>query len=290
LKWILGLDLGPDSAGAVRTASWMSATSQPPARQRVIGVHVVPSRPRIDVRDDEADEIAAKAEEAARDSVRAGGAEDGVDRIDVVFGAQPSEQLATACRYHHAHGILIGRHAASDEETFVRLGRVARRLIRELPAAVMVVPPDHRPETDEGGRPGPVVVATDLTDDSIAAGRFGLQMARELGADLVLVHVHRGSEYALVTTQADEADDVAFERWSREYGLGGARRVTQRGDVVNRMLSIGHHEKASMLVCGSRHLTNVQRVFQASTGTDLARFAPRPVLIVPPEAILHVPG
>jgi nucleotide-binding universal stress UspA family protein len=290
LKWILGLDLGPDSAGAVRTAAWMSAMTQPPARQRVIGVHVVPARPRVEVRDDEADEVAAKAEQAARDALRAAGAEKSVDRIDVIFGAQPSEQLATACRYHHAQGILIGRHAPSEEETFVRLGRVARRLIRELPAAVMVVPPDVQPATLDDGRAGPIVVATDLSDDSIAAARFGLQLAREWGTELLLVHVHRGSEYALTPAQADVADSEAFDEWTRAYGLGGARTLTQRGDVVNRMLSIGHHERASLLICGSRHLTNIQRVFQASTGTDLARFAPRPVLIVPPEAILHVPG
>jgi nucleotide-binding universal stress UspA family protein len=283
LKWILGLDLGPDSEGAVRTAAWLSAKTQPPAGQRVIGVHVVPSVPRVDVRDDELDAVVAKAEDAARDSVRAGGAERALDRTDVIFGTAPHEQLATACRYHHAHGILIGRHGPTDEEAFVRLGRVARRLIRELPAAVMVVPPDYRPPQEAG----PIVVATDLSDDSIAAARFGLRLAEELGTQLLLVHVLRGSEYALNHTQAVAPDSDAFASWAGENGLESARTVTQRGDVVNRMLSVGHRENASMLICGSRHLSPVQRIFQASTGTDLARFATRPVLIVPPEAILQ---
>src|SRR5690606_1195781 len=104
--------------------------------------------------------------------------------------------------------------------------------------------PDYRPT---GGQAGPVAVATDLSDDSIAAARFGLKMAQELGTELLLVHVRRGSEYALTAAQADEAEEDAFERWVSAYGLGGARTVTQRGDVVNRMLSIGHREQASML-------------------------------------------
>ena len=284
MKWILGLDLGPDSEGAVRTAAWLSAKTQPPARQRIVGVHVVPATPRVDVRDDEVDAVVAKAEDAARGSVRAGGAERAVDRVDVVFGATPHDQLAAACTYHHANGILIGRHGPTDEEAFVRLGRVARRLIRELPAAVMVVPPDYTPPEAAG----PVVVATDLTDDSIAAARFGASLAADLKTDLLLAHVLRGSEYAFNGTQAQEPDSDAFASWIEANDLEGARTITQRGDVVNRMLSIGHREQASVLVCGSRHLSPMQRVFQASTGTDLARFATRPVLIVPPKAILHV--
>lgn len=288
MKWILGLDLKPDSAGAVRTAAWMSAVTQPPARQRFFGVHVVPFAPRVDVRDDVVDDLVARAQRAAQDSVEAGGAREAMTKVEAVLGDEPNAHLAAACRYHGADGILIGRHAASDEEAFVRLGRVARRLIRELPAAVMVVPPNYRPETEQAG---PVVAATDLSKDSIAAARFGLQIARELGAELLLAHIRRGSEYALTPEpRREDASEDGFDRWIAAYGLGGARTVTQTGDVVNRMLSIAHQENASMIVCGSRHLSTIQRVLQASTGTDLARFASRPVLVVPPEAIERVPG
>jgi nucleotide-binding universal stress UspA family protein len=210
-----------------------------------------------------------------------------VDRVEAVMGPDPSAKLIAACRYHHADALLIGRQAASDREAIVRLGRVARRLIRELPVAVAVVPPDYDPQPTDVG---PIVVATDLSEDSVAAARYGLQLARELSVDLKLVHVRHGSEYVLAPPPDEDVDESHIEMWMRQYGLGGAESVIEHGDPVNRVLSVAHRTDASLIVCGSRHLSKVQRVFQASTGTDLARFSGRPVVVVPPESIDHVVG
>lgn len=105
----------------------------------------------------------------------------------------------------------------------MRLGTVARQLLRGLPAAVMVVPPEH-------------------------------------------------------------------EEWVDNYGLGGARTETSPGDPVEQTLKLAQAHDASIIVCGSRRLSLADRVFQASTGSTLAAYARRPVVVVPPESMVRVPG
>ncbi|MEM6996744.1 MAG: universal stress protein, partial [Myxococcota bacterium] len=130
---------------------------------------------------------------------------------------------------------------------------------------------------------GPMLVATDLQDCSVAAGRFGLQLARDFQRDLVCLH-------ASPSNPPDGRDGADPERWIERIGLGGATVALEPGDPVAAMLTAARARDAAVLVCGSRHLTLGQRVFIASTGTDLARDSRRPVLIVPPESINRAPG
>jgi nucleotide-binding universal stress UspA family protein len=290
MRWIVGLDLRPRSQGAIKTARWLAEHVQPGVRHRCYGVHVVPQVPRVSVRDDELDELCERAREQAEATVAEAGASAAFARIDAVPGS-PLQALAAAATFYDADGLVVGRHGPRDGRALVRLGTVARQLVRTLPAAVMVVPPDHDP-TERAQ--GPVLVATDLADDAAAAGRFGLRLAQELGVDLLLVHVLETGQLAAQLGAAPHSpivqDPEAFERWVESYGLGGARTETATGDPIERVLELAQAHDASLVVCGSHRLTLTDRVFQASTGTTLAAYADRPVVVVPPESIRRVPG
>lgn len=290
VRWIVGLDLRPHSLGAVRTAHWLAQHGPAGARQRFFGVHVVPQLPRVSARDDVMDELCERAHEHAAHVVAQAGASDAFRRIDAVPGA-PTQTLAAASTFHDVDGIIIGRHGPREGGTLVRLGTVARQLLRSLPAAVMVVPPDHDPQSQPDG---PVLVATDLAPDAAAAGRFGLRMAQELGVDLVLLHVPETGQLAAQLGATPHSpivhDPEAFERWVETYGLGGARTETSPGDPVEQTLRLSQAHDASIIVCGSRRLSLSDRVFQASTGSTLAAYATRPVVVVPPESMRRVPG
>jgi nucleotide-binding universal stress UspA family protein len=290
VKWIVGLDLRPRSQGAIKTARWLAAHGGPGVRHRFHGVHVVPQTPRVSVRDDEVDELVEMARLQAHATVAEAGATAAFAHIDAVPGS-PRDALAAAATFYDADGLIIGRHGLRDGGTVIRLGTVARQLVRALPTAVMVVPPDH----DPAARPeGPVLVATDLAEDAAAAGRFGLRLAQELGVDLLLVHVLETGQLAAQLGAAPHSpivhDPAAFERWVDTYGLGGARTETSSGDVVERILELSQAHDASLIVCGSHRLTLADRVFQASTGTTIAAYADRPVVVVPPESMRRVPG
>lgn len=290
MRWIVGLDLRPRSQGAIKTARWLAAHERAGVRHRFYGVHVVPQTPRVSIREDELDERLAAARAHAEATVAEAGATAALTRIEAVPG-QPRQALAAAAAFYDVDGLVIGRHGPREGGTLVRLGTVARQLVRALPAAVMVVPPDHDPTARSQG---PVLVATDLAEDAAAAGRFGLRLAQELGVDLLLVHVLESGQLAAHLGAAPHSplvqDTEAFERWVGAHGLGGARTETSVGDPIERILELAQAHDASLIVCGSHRLTLADRVFQASTGTTIAAYADRPVVVVPPESIRRVPG
>lgn len=290
MRWIVGLDLRPRSQGAIKTARWLTAHGRPGVRHRCYGVHVVPQAPRVSVRDDELDELCEAARSQAQATIAEAGAAEAFTRVDAVPGT-PRETLTAAATFYDVDGLVIGRHGAREGGSLVRLGTVARQLVRALPAAVMVVPPDWDPAAQPRG---PVLVATDLADDAAAAGRFGLRLAQELAVDLLLVHVLETAQLAAHLGAAPSSpivqDPAAFERWVESYGLGGARTETTTGDPIERIVELSRAHDASLVVCGSHRLSLTDRVFQASTGTTVAAYADRPVVVVPPESIRRVPG
>ncbi|MEX1369471.1 MAG: universal stress protein [Nannocystaceae bacterium] len=290
MRWIVGLDLRPRSQGAIKTARWLHEHRTAQARNRFFGVHVVPLTPRVSARDDEMDELCERARTKAEGAVGESGSAAAFDRIEAVPGT-PVQTLGAATTYYDVDGLIIGRHGPREGGTVVRLGTVARQLLRGLPAAVMVVPPDHDPESHPQG---PVLVATDLAPDAAAAGRFGLRLAQDLGVDLLLVHVPETGQLAAQLGAVPHSpivqDPRAFEEWVENYGLGGARTETSPGDPVEQTLKLAQAHDASIIVCGSRRLSLADRVFQASTGSTLAAYARRPVVVVPPESMVRVPG
>lgn len=281
MRWIVGLDLRPDGQGAIATAGWLSRAATKQTRQRFLGVHVIPAD-RHTVRDDVLDEHIGRATDAAAQAIEGSRAAAAFERTDVIPGGEPEDVLAAAAQYHAADGLIIGRHGPKDGPALVRLGRVARRLVRRLPVPVMVVPPDFTPAD---GEPGPVVALTDLQSDSVPAVKLADSFAKNLGVKLVVVHVIRNPQAAFDPLESVKArhDKPAVENWLKNCGIEGADAMTASSDVVDSGLHVAQSRKASLLVCGSRRLSMAERTYLSSTGTELARFALRPVLIVPPE-------
>ena len=275
-------------------ARWMAKNAAENHTPRFIGVHVIPRPPRVAARDDVVDELCGKAVEHAREVLAGEGVLDAFERIEAVPGVSAEDTLESAARYYNADGMIIGRHGPRDHDSMIRLGKVARRLIRKLPTALMIVPPETRPE-DIGK--GPVITATDLGEASVAAARFGLVFAQDFGRDLTVMHArsarhHPSTEVSLEMAQllVEPEDPGALDQWMSSYGLGGATGRVEYGDPVREMARLAESEDATLLVLGSRHLSLAERVFVASSGTDLARETKVPVLIVPPESLTHAPG
>jgi nucleotide-binding universal stress UspA family protein len=242
-------------------------------------VHVIPHA-RSSVRDDLLDELSAQASEAATKALDSAGATQAFERVHVLAGGDPEDTLATAANDNAAQGLIIGRHGPRDRDSLIRLGHVARRMVRQLPMPTMIVPPDYLAPS----APGPVVVLTDLQEDSVSAACLASKMAEALGVELVVVHVLRNPQAAFDPIASEKAphDKAAIERWLEHLGIEGAAPMTASSDVVDAGLRIAKSRDASMLVCGSRRLSVSERIYLSSTGTELAREARCPVLLVPP--------
>jgi nucleotide-binding universal stress UspA family protein len=155
---------------------------------------------------------------------------------------------------------------------------------------VLVVPPDLEVARVGGG---PVILATDLRDDSLAAARFAKRFADTYGCDLVSMHVVPGSDAAAMFVPAATIQQLYeqlgldrhkdLEGWNRDAGLGEIPSIVAAGDVLARVIGVADKERAPLVVTGSRRQSTVARVFTASMGTTLAGYANCAVAVVPPE-------
>ncbi|MCA9636411.1 MAG: universal stress protein, partial [Myxococcales bacterium] len=225
---------------------------------------------------------------AAEKEVARVGARDAFEDIDTVRATTAEDVLATAVTDKRADGLILGRKTPRGQDAVVRLGRVARRLIRRAESPMIVVPPDLQ-VADVGE--GPVVVATDLGDDAVGALHFGQAMAKALGRELVLAYGIRlpnlldqylpSDAWNTVQSAIGREGGESARAWAARHGVEARVHIVD-GPLVRGLWMAAFHEHACLLVAGSRRLSMLDRIFTSSIGTELAAASPLPVAIVPP--------
>ena len=83
------------------------------------------------------------------------------------------------------------------------------------------------------------------------------------------------------TTTIQEEARTGLEEFVKRHELGDVRMLRPSGSAVDQLLELSRKERASLLVCGSRRLSAVERIFEGSTGSMLAANADVPVFVVP---------
>ncbi|MEE9382969.1 MAG: universal stress protein [Nannocystaceae bacterium] len=287
-EWIIGVDLRSRHEGAVEYAAWWRSGAGSDAVPRFSAVHVKGGMEKAS-----ASLLGAYAEERTRRKPP-------FDRVATVFPGletavvehgRVEEALEAEVRSRGASGLLVGRKARSDEISAIRLGTVARRLARRLCQPLVVVPPDW---SRAAVNKGPVLLATDLGEDTVAALGFARAFARSVGRPLVAVHAARDvarhfhyaeSDRHLSSLRDKVVEEVCArtETWMGGQGARGCACVAALGDPVERVLAMAKDVDAVLVVCGSRRLAWAERWVQAGVGTSLAAHASCPVAIVPPD-------
>lgn len=287
-SWILGLDLREGAEGPLVFARWLQSALAADGEANLTAIHVI-----------EADQLgllatAAKREQAkslATDALsqtlaRAG---DTTPLTDIQFAELGTPEDVLSAAASEADGLILGRLAPRGKDRLLRLGGVARRLLRRLPAPTIVVPPDlSRSQVGEG----PIIFACDGRDDGLGAARFATRLAELLGRELLLAHVvplPTGWSVgylppdSLKQVRADlrASGERTLERWATQHGLSGHRGVVTEGLVTEELARLAEHEDALMVVTGSRQLNAVERLFVTSVGSELAASTTAPVAVVP---------
>jgi nucleotide-binding universal stress UspA family protein len=295
MDWLVGMDLTDRGQGALGYARWLGGVL-PAGKDRFVGVHVLEEDDlRQLLRYHHLEEIEHKAAAAADRVVSELGAEAVLAERRVICGRSAEQALAELAHVPATgssplvRALLIGRQARRGERRVVRLGRVARRLLRTLPAPVVVVPPDLQPSAIGDG---PVLLAASIEADATGAAAFAKQIADDLGRPLSVVHVVPGDDYlAAEMVPAGVAGEFFRElrkdhernlvAWMRTHGLAGVPHLVGEGSVVDRLADVAREERAPLVVVGSRGLGLGMRLFSSSVATDLAAACEVPVAVVP---------
>ncbi len=281
--WIVGIEPSARSNGAVQFARWLRRSLHVP----VSGVYVTELW-MLALSEPGSAEFLATARASAESwlaTLNAGSEDAAFDAVESAEGMEPESELCK--RGPGALGIVVGRHATRGSG-WIRLGRVTRRLLRKLPAPVVVAPP----ELTADDFAGPVMLATDLGPASVAAARFAVAFARQAARPLVCVHVGQPRwsedvELAPDLVRMREAYRATVELYARDWSVAhcpGAERVVDYGDPAQYLPALARQRAASLLVLGSGRLSLVERVFIGSTSSAVASAASCAVAIVPFDA------
>lgn len=288
MKWILGLDLGPRSRGAVELARWLARETR--GGDAFVAVHVLGAEHlRAVLQYHHLDEVLEAAMAAARRDVA--GDWLGPVPVEVVQALTIEEGLAAARARHRADGLIVGRAAPAEGLHLVRLGHVARHLLRELAGPVVIAPPDLV-EASVGD--GPVTALTSMSEESAESCRFASALATRTGLPLAITHAvsdpRHGVALHLSPATLDRMAGGAFSRaraelpaWIRGLDIGAAAPTVVQGDVLRACLEFVVEQRAPIVAVGARRLIGAERVFSASFGRELAAVSPVAVAVVPPR-------
>lgn len=280
MSWVVGLDLRNPLAGPAQFAKWLFEHG---GASTLVGVHV------LEEPDGQSSaELVERATHVLQDSVAQAGAKDSFAELKLVQGSHVEDALSRACVEHETEGLIIGRRVGVDEQKLVRLGSVARRILRALPAPVIVVPPDLRPESLGAG---PVLVAvTEDWDASWAAYELAARLAGGLGRDVVVAHVAAPSKswntpYLPPDVLAEQRQhqkaraESQLREWMNQRGISSTRLVVLQGTPLESILQCSGHLEVPLIVCGRSKSTALQRYFGGTTATDLAAYSRAPVAV-----------
>lgn len=282
--WIVGIDLRARSDGAARFGAWLQA--QAPEALEVIGLHALKAEDG-----GQADER-RRAKSLTEEALERAGVRQAFARVEVIEAERPETALESLLWAEGAQGLIIGRRAAADSGSIIRLGTVARRVLRRLVVPTFVVPPELAAEKTGAG---PIVVAVTPDEASVGAVKFAGRLAAELRRSLVYVTVVSTSVDFIPPDQLDAAlaervartirgVEAATQAWLLEQGVG-ERVVVRRGDVFGQIFAAAAELSAPFVVCGSRQMGAVQRVFGLSVASELAAHAALPILVVPSDVV-----
>jgi nucleotide-binding universal stress UspA family protein len=290
MKWIVGLDLRPLSFGALKFASWIEHASRKPEEEHFVVVHVLEDdHLRFVLRYHHLDEVVKAARASAESILAQQSGTDWIEALQVVQGLTAEAALEHARISQSADAVIIGRIALRESHRLVRLGQVARRMLRHAVDTVVVVPPDLDPAQLGAG---PVMALTDLGSASVEAVEFAARMADRLSRKLAVLHVTAHPEehgawdlppasMEQVRSDRVESAERKLRAWVEEFGVRADQLIILQGSLVESVLQRAQVLESPLIVAGSRRLPQIEKVLLHGTAVELAASSPVPVAIVP---------
>ncbi len=124
-----------------------------------------------------------------------------------------------------------------------------------------------------------VMCPVDFSDESRAALKVGIDLARRFGAELILMH----AENPGTRLQAQSATAGQIEDWKREAESQGASRtrtVSGLGEPQTAIIDVSSREGVSLIVMGTHGRTGRDRSLMGSVAENVVRRSRIPVLTV----------
>jgi len=137
-----------------------------------------------------------------------------------------------------------------------------------------------------------ILIPVDFSKDSVNAVKYGINMANKLEADVRLIHVKTGDNYApeFAGNEAMLRINDQLEIWIKEllervkggYFVPGGKIdwKIREGNVVHEISNQAKYDDTSLIVVASHGISGFQDKFIGSNAYRLVAHAPCPVIVV----------
>jgi universal stress protein A len=131
-----------------------------------------------------------------------------------------------------------------------------------------------------------ILAPTDLSDLSATGVRYACQLAKNVGAELIIFNVMLLDETNRIDKRELERSRVSLDNFVTDKladvsGSLKIRMVVDTGDVYGAILDCAGSEQVDLIVMSSHGRTGLCRMLIGSVTDKIIRGAPCPVLVVP---------
>jgi nucleotide-binding universal stress UspA family protein len=215
------------------------------------------------------------------------------------------DEICAAAQELKADLIIVATHGYTGYKRMF-LGSTAERVVQHSPCPVLVVrqhisrwngAADLR--TRAGFALAKILVPTDFSKCSKVAFEYGVQLARDFGAELRLVHVINPHAYpfgdlyaALDPAQLLRETENAAQKGMRSMAAKAKTRYSVRVIHGSPAIEIcdAANEDVDLLVISTHGRTGVGHILIGSVAEHVVRYAHCPVLVIPSRPVRNHPS
>lgn len=131
-----------------------------------------------------------------------------------------------------------------------------------------------------------ILVPTDFSDLSARGVRYACQLAKEVGAEVVVINVVTLDESNVANKREVERHKQELDEFMTDKVAGASsdltiRKVVEPGQPYSTIVYWAENEGIDLIVTSSHGRSGLSRVLMGSVAEEMIRKSPCPVLVVP---------
>jgi nucleotide-binding universal stress UspA family protein len=131
-----------------------------------------------------------------------------------------------------------------------------------------------------------ILAPTDFSDLSASGVRYACQLAKEIGAELVVINIVTLDESNVADRRELEQHKQQLDEFltDKVAGVGSdlsIRKVVEPGQPYSTIVYWAENERVDLIVTSSHGRSGLSRVLMGSVTEEIIRKSPCPVLVVP---------
>ncbi len=175
--------------------------------------------------------------------------------------------------------IFAGRRGISEIEQIL-IGSTTSRLIRNVKVPVCVIPKSKRDVNIEK-----ILCPIDFSDTDQRELKYAIPLAKQLGAQLYLVHVSEFFNYRVPVLKRDiliEKINNKIAAIAEQYDYEITEIFYDMGEPAQKIIEIAKKKKMDLITMTSHQRSGIEKLFLGSITEKVLMYGNIPVLILPP--------